>query len=87
MVQATVRQRASDPGRLWRRGKWALVVLWLVAVAVAGSSAGKLQSVQSDQAVNYLPKAAQSTQVEQLLARFPTGKTIAAVVVYARPGA
>jgi RND superfamily putative drug exporter len=68
----------------WTR--WILLGLWLAATALAGTVAGSLHAVQDDRIVNYLPADAQSTQVEQLLKRFPAGQTTTAIAVLAWPG-
>lgn len=82
---------ASGPGRLWRRAltlpagrrsKWALVVLWLVVTALTGPFAGKLPKVENNNAIAYLPASAQSTKVNNALARFPGGQQVPGVVVY-----
>jgi RND superfamily putative drug exporter len=67
------------------RAKWLVLGVWL-ALAGLFPFAGKLQSVENDDVVNYLPANAQSTRAEQLLKQFPEGQTSAAAVVYARDG-
>jgi RND superfamily putative drug exporter len=67
-----------------RRGKWAVLALWLVIFAIAGPLSGKLQGIMSNDAVNYLPHDAQSTQVLQLSKKFSAINPTDAVVVYYR---
>jgi RND superfamily putative drug exporter len=67
------------------RAKWLVLGLWL-ALAALFPFAGKLQSIENDDVVNYLPETAQSTQVEQFLKQFSEGQTSTAVVVYVRFG-
>jgi RND superfamily putative drug exporter len=55
-------------------------------VAVAGPLAGKLNSAQKNDASEWLPKKAESTQVMELAKRFTTSNTVPAVVVYEHPG-
>jgi uncharacterized membrane protein YdfJ with MMPL/SSD domain len=69
-----------------RRAAGAALALWLALAASLAPFAGKLESIENDEIVNYLPQAAPSTRVERLLARFPEGQMTTAVVVYARPG-
>src|SRR6266702_1915585 len=68
-----------------RCAKWLVLGVWL-AFAGLFPIAGKLQSIENDDVVNYLPLSAQSTRVQQLLKQFPEGQTSAAVVVYVRLG-
>jgi putative drug exporter of the RND superfamily len=68
-----------------RRVKWLVLGVW-VALAGLFPIAAKLQSIENDDVVNYLPETAQSTRVQQLLKQFPAGQTSAAAVVYVRLG-
>jgi len=68
-----------------RRVKWLVLGVWLVLAGLF-PIAGKLQSIENDDVVNYLPESAQSTRVQQLLKQFPEGQTSAAVVIYVRLG-
>lgn len=65
-----------------RRWGWIAIVLWLVVAAASAVGASRLNSVEDNQTVNYLPANAQSTQVERLLSRFPSGQSVPAVVVF-----
>ena len=67
------------------RAKWLVLGAWL-ALAGLFPFAGKLQSIENDDVINYLPASSQSTRVEQLLKQFPAGQTSTAAVVYARDG-
>src|ERR1700739_3945909 len=68
-----------------RRGKWVVVVLWIVILAVAGSLAGKLTGAEKNDAQSWLPAQAQSTKVLALQSRFQPPNVYSAVVVYDRP--
>jgi putative drug exporter of the RND superfamily len=63
-------------------GKWVVVGLWVVAVVVLGPLAGKLTSVQDNQASSWLPGDAESTKVLEITERFRSSNEIPAVVVY-----
>ncbi len=67
-----------------RRGKWVVVVAWLIVAAVAGPVGGKLSSVAKNDQSSYLPGNAESTQVLDLITRFPSGQTLPAVIVAER---
>ncbi len=69
-----------------RRAKWLFVLGWLVLAAVAGPFAGKLGSVEKNDASSYLPRNAESTQVSNTLETFPRGRQIPGVVVYEAGG-
>src|SRR3954453_14107685 len=67
-----------------RRTKWLGVLFWVVLVAVAGPLAGKLTGAEKNDAKNWLPGKAESTQVLDLQTAFQSPNTITAVVVYER---
>ena len=67
-----------------RRTKWAVLVFWLVVVAVIGPLAGKLTSAEKNDASAWLPAAAESTKVLDIQSRFQSPNIYAAVVVYDR---
>ncbi|MFI0719763.1 MMPL family transporter [Streptomyces sp. NPDC021224] len=68
-----------------RRGlPWAVIGLWIVVLAVAGVFAGKLNGVKHDEAVDYLPASAQSTQVAKIQQRMAGGSATDLVLVYDR---
>lgn len=69
-----------------RRAKWAFLVLWLAIVAVMGPYAGKLSSVETNDASAYLPASAQSTEANDVLGTFPGGKAVPGVAVYLAAG-
>ncbi|MDX6316074.1 MAG: putative drug exporter of the superfamily, partial [Streptomyces sp.] len=81
---------AAAPGqrkrRRWRAVPWAVLVLWLAVVALAGPLAGKLADVQQNRAVDYLPVSADSTQVAKVQEALPGGEATDLVVVYHRDG-
>ena len=52
---------AGVPAR--RRAKWAVLVFWLIVVAVAGPLAGKLTGAEKNDASAWLPAQAESTKV------------------------
>jgi putative drug exporter of the RND superfamily len=81
---ATQKLAALPCGR-W--SKWVVLAFWVVAFAVAGPLAGKLNSAQKNDASAWLPKNAESTQVVELAKRFAPSDTFPAVVVYERAGA
>ena len=64
--------------------KWVVIGFWLVVLAVLGPLAGKLSSVQSNDAKNWLPSSAESTQVLDVASTFSDPNTLPAVVVYVR---
>jgi len=63
---------------------WAVLVLWLAVLALAGPLAGKLADVQQNRAVDYLPVSADSTQVAKIQDALPGGEATELVVVYHR---
>ncbi len=65
-----------------RRAKWVLVVFWVAVMALTGPFAGKLPKVEKNDAIAYLPASAQSTKVNNALARFPGGQQVPGVVLY-----
>ena len=68
-----------------RRSKWAVLVLWLLLIAVGGSLGAKLGSVQDNDPQTWLPADAQSTQAVKLAEEhFADKDSSTAVVVYAR---
>ena len=70
-----------------RRTKWAVLVFWLLLVAVAGSLASKIGSVENNDAQTWLPAGAQSTHALAVARQHFAGQDVStAVVVYARAG-
>jgi putative drug exporter of the RND superfamily len=81
----------AGTGRLARipgghRTRWLVLLAWVAIIVVAGPFAGSVGEVEDNDAVSFLPRSAEATQVEQLLTRFPQDDVIPAVVVYARDG-
>ncbi|MFE0425846.1 MMPL family transporter [Streptomyces sp. NPDC058953] len=76
------------PGERRRRRAlpWAVVLLWLAVVAVVLPFAGKMEEVQRDNIVDYLPADADSTQVARIEQSLPGGETTEVVLVYGRDG-
>ncbi len=68
-----------------RRTKWAVLVFWLIVVAVAFPLFGKLTGAEKNDAQSWLPAKAESTQVLKLQSAFQSPNVIPAVVVYDRP--
>jgi putative drug exporter of the RND superfamily len=68
-----------------RRGKWMVLVVWLVILVAAGSVASKLTGAERNDAQSWLPAQAQSTKVLALQSRFQSPNVYSAVVVYDRP--
>src|SRR5919201_4555892 len=68
-----------------RRTKWAVCVFWLLLIAVGGSLASKIGSVENNDAQTWLPASAQSTRALAVAEQYFAGKDVStAVVVYAR---
>ena len=68
-----------------RRGKWVVLGLWILILAVGGSLAGKLTGAEKNDSQQWLPAQAQSTKVLALQSRFQSPNVFPAVVVYDRP--
>ncbi|SCL34830.1 putative drug exporter of the RND superfamily [Micromonospora rhizosphaerae] len=67
-----------------RKTKYLIIVFWLALVTLAGPLAGKLTSVQDNEAKSWLPGGEESTHVLDRQAAFASPDTIPAVVVYQR---
>jgi hypothetical protein len=65
--RGATRRIASLPGG--RRTKWLVLVFWVAVVAVAGPLSAKLNSAQQNDASEWLPNNAESTQVVELAKR------------------
>src|SRR5688572_9074232 len=65
--------------------KFAVIVFWLVVVALLGPLAGKLTDAQDNEAKSWLPANAESTEVLDVATGFVSADTIPAVIVYERP--
>src|ERR1700730_11351552 len=68
-----------------RRTKWAVLVFWLIIVAVTGPLSGKLTGAEKNDASAWLPAKAESTKVLDVQSRFQSPNIFTAVVVYDRP--
>src|ERR1700689_721245 len=68
-----------------RRTKWAVLIFWLIVVAVAGPLAGKLTGAEKNDSSAWLPARAESTKVLDLYSRFQSPNIFTGVVVYDRP--
>ncbi|MEV0154609.1 MMPL family transporter [Micromonospora sp. NPDC050686] len=68
-----------------RRGKYAVLVLWLLLLGVAGPLAVKLTEVQDNSTLGALPTGAESTRaVQRAEAAFPESRRQLAIAVYVR---
>ncbi|MDF9813148.1 MMPL family transporter [Streptomyces sp. SPB162] len=63
---------------------WAVIGFWIVVLAVTGAFAGRLDGVKHDDAIDYLPASAQSTQVAKIQKSMPGGGSTDLVLVYDR---
>ncbi|MFB7915482.1 MMPL family transporter [Streptomyces sp. NPDC056061] len=70
-----------------RRGKWLVLAAWLIAAMALGALAGKLGEVQDTSANAFLPRGAESAQVNTELEKFRTDDLLPAVAVYSTEGA
>jgi putative drug exporter of the RND superfamily len=69
------------------RAKWAVVAIWVVVVAVAGSVAGKFQGAQKNDPSSYLPGSAESSRALAQVKRISGGDEVTdTVVVFHRSG-
>ncbi len=68
-----------------RRTKWAVLVFWLIIVAVAAPLSGKLTGAEKNDSSAWLPAKAESTKVLELQSRFQSPNIFSGVVVYDRP--
>jgi len=69
-----------------RRGKWIVIVAWIVLAAVIVPVAPKLSDVLSNGSASFLPEGAESTRVNELVKeRFPSSGT-PAILVFHRDG-
>lgn len=64
--------------------KFAVIIFWLVVVALLGPLAGKLTGAQDNEAKSWLPADAESTEVLDVATGFVSSDTIPAVIVYER---
>ena len=78
------RSRAIAPLVCGRRSKWAVLLFWLLLLAVAVPLAGRLTGAQKNDNSTWLPGSAESTQVMNLQRTFQPTDTAPTVVVYER---
>jgi RND superfamily putative drug exporter len=70
-----------------RRSKWAVIAAWVVAVLALAPLGAKLADVTTDDTEAFLPKGAESTDVQRTLKqRFAGGETAVGLIVYHRDG-
>ncbi len=62
-----------------------LLLLWLLVLVVAGPFAGRLTEVEKNDNAAFLPKTAESTEVNELQQRFVDQDTTPAILVWERP--
>ena len=67
-----------------KRGKWLVLLFWVIAVVVVSPFASKLFKATNDAASSYLPGNAESTKALNLDTQFSSGETIPAIIVYYR---
>ncbi|RSM91856.1 hypothetical protein DMH04_02515 [Kibdelosporangium aridum] len=71
-----------------RRLRWllpaSLVIGWLVIGAIGSGYQGKLSDVVEDSSAAFLPKSAEATEVDALVARSDDSTDVPALVVFAR---
>jgi RND superfamily putative drug exporter len=84
-------ERIAGVGKLaWlpagRRSKWVVLIFWLIVAGFAAGPSGLLTGAQKNDAVSWLPGAAESTQVIQAAGQFQSKDEIPAIVVYERAG-
>lgn len=72
-----------------RRLRWLLpallVIGWLVIGAIGSGYQGKLSDVVEDSNAAFLPKSAEATKVDELIARFDDSTDVPALIIFARP--
>jgi RND superfamily putative drug exporter len=70
-----------------RRGKWAVVAIWVVVFAVLTPLGSKLGDETQDDTTSFLPESAESTEVVKTLDEdFASGETVQSTIVYHRDG-
>ncbi|MCX4672969.1 MMPL family transporter [Streptomyces sp. NBC_01381] len=70
-----------------RRSKWLVLAAWLILAVALGPLAGKLGDVEDSSANAFLPRGAESAQVNTELEKLRTDPVMPAVVVYTGDGA
>jgi RND superfamily putative drug exporter len=85
--EAAERSRTSGRTRLLRWLGVALVLLiWLGLSGVGGPLVGRLSEVQKNDNASFLPKSAESTEVNKLASKFTSTDSLPYFVVIERPG-
>jgi RND superfamily putative drug exporter len=70
-----------------RRGKWLVLLAWVIAFAALMPLGGKLSDETEDDTASYLPESAESTEVVHILVReFSAGETTIGLIVYQDEG-
>jgi RND superfamily putative drug exporter len=64
---------------------WIVIAAWLLVLPFAGTLSGKLYGIENNDAISYLPRTAESTQVYSALARHSRQAPQIATLVYSRP--
>ncbi|MFI9615740.1 MMPL family transporter [Streptomyces sp. NPDC052023] len=83
-MHALLQRVARAPGG--RRGKWLVLAAWLILAVALGPLAGKLGEVEETGPNAFLPRGAESAQVNTELQKFRTDTVMPAVVVYTGGG-
>jgi putative drug exporter of the RND superfamily len=69
-----------------RRGKWLVLVAWVIVFAALMPLGSQLSDETTDDTASYLPQSAESTEVVEILdSQFPNGETTFGLVVYDNP--
>lgn len=68
-----------------RRGRWVVLVAWVLAMGILGPGAGKLEQVQKNDQVAWLPDQVESVKVLKKVQTAEGEKKIPTLVVYNRP--
>ncbi|MGW4030100.1 MMPL family transporter [Streptomyces sp. NPDC004838] len=79
-MPAWIKRLSTTPGG--RRSKWLVLAAWLIVAVALGPLAGKLGEVEESGPNAFLPRGAESAQVNTELEKFRTDELTAAVVVY-----
>ncbi|WP_267245274.1 MMPL family transporter [Streptomyces sp. PR69] len=79
-MKALLKRLARAPGG--SRAKWLVLAGWLIVVAALGPLAGKLGEVEETGPNAFLPRGAESAQVNTELERFRDDALMPAVIVY-----
>ncbi|MFG3661557.1 MMPL family transporter [Streptomyces sp. NPDC047706] len=83
-MRALLQRVARAPGG--RRGKWLVLLAWLILAVALGPLAGKLGEVEDSGPNAFLPRGAESARVNTELQKFRTDTVMPAVVVYTGDG-